>query len=134
MLLYKKYQEIINYLFFGFLTTLVSIISYCFFTRIFNINYNISNVFSWVLAVTFAFFTNKLYVFKSKNTKMLKSGIKFFGSRITTLIIEITIMYVLVDIIKINDIISKFISQVIIIILNYLFSKLFVFKNKTNLV
>lgn len=136
-LLYKKYEEIINYLIFGVLSTLVSIVSYTIFTRLFNINYNISNILSWILAVTFAFITNKNYVFKSKNTNYLKDLIKFFTSRVSTLIIEIIVMYLLVDILDLNDLFSKIITQFIVIVLNYILSKLFVFKtkkDKTNLV
>lgn len=126
--LYKKYEEVINYLIFGVLTTVVSIVTYAIFTRLFNINYTVSNVLSWILAVTFAFITNKLYVFKAKETNLLKDLIKFFTSRVTTLIIEIIIMFIMVDLLKLNDMVCKIIAQVIVIILNYVLSKLFVFK------
>lgn len=128
--LYKKYEEIIKYLLFGVLTTLVSILSYALFTRLFNINYLISNVLSWILAVLFAFITNKLYVFKSEtnNKDLLKEIIKFFEFRILSLLIELVIMYLFVDILKLNDMIVKIIAQVIVIVLNYVFSKVFVFK------
>ena len=128
--LYKKYEEIIKYLFFGVLTTLVSILSYALFTRLFNINYLISNVLSWILAVLFAFITNKLYVFKSEtnNKDLVKEIIKFFEFRILSLLIELVIMYLFVDILKLNDMIVKIIAQVIVIVLNYVFSKVFVFK------
>ena len=64
--IYKKYKEIINYLIFGGLTTLVSIGTYALFTIVFNIDYLVSNVLSWIIAVLFAFITNKLFVFASK--------------------------------------------------------------------
>lgn len=128
--IYKKYQEVINYLIFGVLSTVVSISSYAIFTRLFNLNYNISNVLSWILAVSFAFITNKLYVFKSKETNIIKDLIKFFTSRITTLIIEVVTMFIMVDVLNLNDMICKIIAQVIVIVLNYVFSKLFVFNKK----
>ena len=126
--LYKKYEEIINYLIFGVLTTIVSILSYALF-RFFNINYIISNILSWIISVTFAFITNKIYVFKSKENKILNEAIKFYLSRITSLLIELVIMYLAVDILNINDMISKIIVQFIVIVLNYIFSKIFVFKS-----
>lgn len=129
--IYNGYKEIINYLIFGVLTTLVSIITYAIFTRLFNINYNISNVLSWILAVSFAYITNKVYVFNSKDKNIIKSIIKFFTSRITTLIIEIIFMLIMVDILKFNDMVCKIIVQFIVIVLNYVFSKLFVFNKKT---
>ena len=126
--IYKKYEEIINYLIFGVLTTIVSILSYALF-RFFNINYIISNILSWIISVTFAFITNKIYVFKSKENKILNEAIKFYLSRITSLLIELIIMYLAVDILNINDMISKIIVQFIVIVLNYVFSKIFVFKS-----
>lgn len=126
--IYKKYEEIINYLIFGALTTLISVLSYALFTRVFNINYILSNIISWVVAVTFAFFTNKIYVFKSKNEELTGEMIKFYLSRLTSLGIELAVMFLMVDLLNINDIISKIIVQFIVIVLNYVFSKIFVFK------
>ena len=129
--LYKKYKEIINYLIFGGLTTLISIITYALFAKIFLINYLISNVLSWIIAVMFAFITNKLYVFesKSKDKKIVfKEITNFFFFRIVSLIIEMIIMYVFVDLLSIDDLITKIIAQIIVILSNYIFSKVFVFK------
>lgn len=126
--LYKKYEEIINYLIFGVLTTLVSILSYALFTRIFSFNYIVSNILSWIISVTFAFITNKLYVFKVKDNNIISEMIKFYLSRLTSLLIELVIMYIMVDVFRLNDMICKIIVQFIVIVLNYVFSKLFVFK------
>ncbi len=129
--LYKKYKEIINYLIFGGLTTLVSIVTYALFTKLFLINYLISNVLSWIIAVLFAFITNKLFVFesKSKDKKLVtKEMTNFFFFRIVSLGIEMVIMYIFVDLLSINDLITKVIAQVIVILSNYIFSKVFVFK------
>lgn len=127
--IYKKYEEIINYLIFGILTTLVSILSYAFFTRLFNFNYTISNILSWILSVTFAFFTNQKYVFKTNSSSYIKDIFKFYLSRLTSLGIELVIMYILVTLLYLNDMISKIIVQFIVIVLNYVLSKLFVFRN-----
>lgn len=129
--LYKKYKEIINYLIFGVLTTVVSIGTYALFTKLFSINYLVSNILSWILAVLFAFITNKLFVFESKSKdkkQVTKEMINFFFFRIISLGIEMIIMYTFVDLLSINDLITKVIAQIIVVLSNYIFSKVFVFK------
>lgn len=126
--IYKKYEEVINYLIFGVLTTVVSIVSYFVFAKLFNINYLVSNIISFILSVLFAFVTNKLYVFKSKN-KVMKELVSFFSSRIFTFFIDMIMMYILVSVLKFDDMISKLITQFVVIVLNYVLSKLFVFRN-----
>ena len=131
--LIKKYSEIIRYLISGGLTFLVSMSSYYFCTIIFDISkpifLHLSNVISWILAVSFAYWISKKFVFKSKEKSRVEQ-LKFFMYRILTLLIEIVLMYILVFKIKINDKIAKIIAQIVIIILNYVFSKFFVFKKK----
>ncbi len=127
----KKHREITMYLIVGILTTLVNIVIYYLFAKIFSINYQISNVIAWIIAVAFAFVGNKIYVFKSINKDKrsnLKEFFKFYLLRIASLVIDITIMYILIEIIIIDDMISKIISNIIIVIANYFFSKLFIFK------
>ena len=126
--IYKKYEEVINYLIFGVLTTVVSIVSYFVFAKLFNINYLVSNIISFILSVLFVFVTNKLYVFKSKN-KVMKELVSFFSSRIFTFFIDMIMMYILVSVLKFDDMISKLITQFVVIVLNYVLSKLFVFRN-----
>ena len=126
--LYKKYKEIINYLIFGGLTTLISIITYALFAKVFHIDYLISNVLSWVLAVLFAYITNKIFVFESKSKKNIKEITSFFFFRVVSLIMEMIILYVFVDMLHIDDLVTKIIAQVIVIVSNYVFSKVFVFK------
>ena len=134
--LYNKHDEIINYLVVGVLTTVVSLVSF-YIVRLFIFTHNtqlhiqIANIISWILSVLFAFITNKKYVFKSskKGKDKLKEMIKFYLSRLTTLVIDMLTMWILTSIIHINDKIAKLIVQVILVILNYIFSKLFVFKN-----
>lgn len=133
--LYNKYNELVNYIIVGALTTVVSLLSF-FLLRTYilvnntQIDIQSSNVISWVLAVIFAFFTNKKYVFKSKTKgkEGLKEVINFFLARVTTLFIEIFFMWIFTCLIRIDDKISKLIIQVIVLILNYVFSKIFVFK------
>ena len=125
---YNKYYEILSYLFFGACTTLINIISFWIF-RQFNFDIFISNTFAWIISVLFAFITNKKYVFNS-NGKVLKESITFFIFRIISLGFDMLIIYLLIDMWGWNDILSKVISNVIVIILNYIFSKLFVFNKK----
>lgn len=135
--MYKKYKEIINYLIIGGLTTVVSLISFylvriLIFTKDTQLDIQISNIISWIFAVLFAFITNKKYVFESKTTgtKKIKEMIKFYLSRVTTLIIDMVTMWILTAPLNINDKVSKIIVQFIIVVLNYVFSKLFVFKKE----
>ena len=125
--LYKKYKEIINYLIFGVLTTLISIVTYAIFTKVFHIDYLISNVLSCILAVLFSYITNKIYVFESKSKKNIKEITSFFFFRVVSLIIEMIILYIFVDILHIDDLVTKIIAQIIVIVSNYVFSKVFVF-------
>jgi len=128
--IYIKYREIINYLIAGFLTLIVSISSYALLTKILHVYYIISNIVSWILAVIFAYYVNRKFVFGSTSTKKEKTReiINFFKYRVLSLIIETILMYLLVDIILINDLLSKVIVQIIVIILNYIFSKFLIFK------
>ena len=131
--LYKKYSEIINYLVVGVMTTLVSIAIYGLFTKLFHINYMISNIISLIGSVSFAYITNKKFVFKSKcdNEKdVLIEIYQFFKYRVFSLVIDILLMYLFVEVFNIDDMIAKVIVQFIVIALNYIFSKLFVFKKK----
>ena len=130
--IYFKYKEIINYLIIGVLTTLVSlIIYYSLVLTILDPNkaleLQIANIISWIGAVLFAYFTNKKYVFESKSKDKLEI-IKFFLSRLTTLFMDMILMYLLVSCLGFNDKIMKIIVQIIVIIINYILSKFIVFK------
>jgi len=135
--LYLKYKEIINYLIFGVLTTVVSLLTYYLLVyTILNpnnpIELQIANIISWITCVTFAYITNRKYVFNSKDKNIIKEIIKFYSSRLSTLFIDMLIMFIFVTKLNFNDKIIKIIVQIIIIILNYILSKLLVFKNKTS--
>lgn len=129
---YNKYQEIINYLIVGVLTTIVSLSTY-YLLVIFLLNpekpleLQIANIISWISAVTFAYFTNRKYVFKSKNKK-IKEATSFVSSRIASLLLDMLLMFIFVTLLNINDKIAKLIVQVFITVTNYILSKLFVFK------
>jgi len=133
--IYQKYKEVINYLIVGVLTTMVSlVIYYGLVLTILNpeksIELQIANIISWIGAVLFAYLTNRKYVFQSTNKKKKKEFLAFLSSRVVTLILDMLIMYFGVTLLKGNDKILKIISQIIIIIANYILSKCFVFKKK----
>lgn len=133
--LYKKYKEIVNYLIFGVLTTVVSLVVYygtvyTFLNPENAFQLQIANILSWIAGVAFAYFTNRKYVFESKETDRVKEASKFVLARVTTLIMDMIIMWLGVTVLHFNDKIIKLISQVVIIVSNYVFSKLFVFKGK----
>lgn len=134
---YHKYEEIINYLIVGVLTTVVSLATYyaCVYTFLdpsSPVELQIANIISWICAVTFAYITNKIFVFKTKNVNVLKEGINFYASRVVTLLMDMGIMFLLVTVLHGNDKIAKLIVQVVVTIGNYIISKFFVFKKKTN--
>lgn len=123
-----KYKEIILYLVFGILTTLVNIVIYFIFANIFMINYLISNIIAWIISVLFAYLTNRKYVFESKRSSIFFEMISFFCSRGITGLLDITLMWLFVENLILDDFIAKIFVNIIVIVLNYLFSKMIIFK------
>ena len=126
-------KEVILYIVFGLLTTLVSLVTYklCVVTFLNAENalqLQIANIIAWIVSVAFAYVTNRKFVFESKNSNKLQEASKFVTSRIATLLMDMLIMFIGVTLLKFNDGIIKLISQVVIIVANYVFSKIFVFK------
>ena len=139
--LYRKYEELVNYVIVGAMTTAVSLITkWILLFTIFDPKnadqLQISVIISWICAVLFAYITNRKIVFKSTNKSILKEMTKFFGSRITTLLLEMVIMWFFVTFLNLNTktwvVIWTLVCQVLIMIFNYLLSKLFVFKKSEN--
>ena len=128
-----KYKFIILYGIFGVLTTVINIGVYGVLYSGLGVSNVISNVIAWVISVLFAFITNKLWVFESKNFNF-KLFVKELGSftvcRVATGVLDLGIMFVGVDLLKGPAIILKIASNIIVIILNYVMSKIFVFKKK----
>ena len=131
--LLKKYEELLKYLFIGGCTTVVSLASYFVFANVTEMHYQAANVLSWVLAVAFAYVTNKTFVFRSKydgvKNTLLELG-SFVSFRIASLAAEIISMNFFVHICKMDDNIVKLMNQVIVTVLNYVFSKFFIFQDK----
>jgi len=129
----EKFKEIIRYLIVGVLTTVVSLGTYyvCVWTFLNPekaIELQIANILSWIAAVAFAYFTNRKFVFESKNSDIKKEAISFVMSRVGTLLMDMAIMFFMVTLLKMNDKIAKLVVQVVVTIANYIFSKIFVFK------
>ena len=137
--LWKKYKEMIMYLIFGVATTVVNWVVYGALMQIPNMSMTIANTIAWVAAVLFAFVTNKWFVFESKTLELaslVKEFGMFVGSRVLTGIIEIAglpILYYLgmnQSIFGVEGFAAKIVVSVVVVILNYVFSKIFVFKDK----
>lgn len=131
--LYKKYEEVILYVFFGGLTTLVNIVIFWAFADVFHIYYLAANFVAWFGAVLFAYFTNRTWVFKSKKKGLkaiLHEILMFFTGRILSGAGDMLIMFVCVDILTLGNLAGKIASQIFVVIFNYIFSKLIIFKNK----
>ena len=132
--LYFEYKEVISYLLFGGLSTIVNFISYFIFARIVGIGEVTSSGLSWFCAVLFAYITNKLFVFESKtNSKkdFLKEIFSFFSCRVLSgILCDVGTFSLMINIFKINDIVAKIVTQIMVIILNYVLSKVIIFKKK----
>lgn len=128
---YIEHQEGMRYLIFGGLSTVINIIVFVLLEKI-GFSTLISNLLAWIISIIFAYFTNKMCVFnsKTKNKKELLQEITSFVScRILTLIIDEAYMYITIDIMHFNSLLMKVISNIIVIVLNFIFSKIFIFKN-----
>ena len=130
--LYLEYKEIINYLVFGVLTTVVSFVSYFIFAKLLKIDEVVSSGLSWFCSVLFAYITNRIFVFESTaNTKkaFLKELVSFFMARIASgILCDVGTFAIMVKVLNINDVVSKIVTQVMVVIVNYVFSKFIVFK------
>ena len=135
LVLYKKYEEVINYLIVGVLTTIVSWAAAWIAEQLLDADISwqnaVINTISWVAGVVFGYFTNRKYVFKSTNPQMVKEFISFASGRISTLLLDVVIMFVTVNLLHMHYWVAKiFISAVLVMIANYVLSKVFVFKKK----
>lgn len=129
--IYKRHHEMILYIFFGGLAFLVSIFTFAFFHMLLDINELIANVLSWIITVLFAFFTNRIWVFKAYTKtyrELIVQLFAFLGGRIITLIVEEGILFIFITLLNLNSMMIKISAQVIVIVLNYVISKLVIFK------
>lgn len=144
---FKKHREIISYILFGVLTTVVNLVFFKVFDLILGSElYLITNIISWCAAVIFAYITNKLWVFEAKSREaktVIKELIGFVGARVFSLAVEEAGLWLLIDVCNMSRIsldilsftvsgnmIAKLIMQVAVVILNYVFSKFIIFAKK----
>lgn len=140
LLMYGKHKEAILYIFFGGLTTLVNLVSYYIITRLilvgnFHDYIELITAITWFISVLFAYVTNKLYVFESNTSgikELLTEMTKFFSCRIFSGVIDIIFTMLLINILLMNDFLARIFSNILVIIINYIFSKLFIFKKGDN--
>lgn len=128
--LYYRYREIIDYIFFGGLTTLVNIVVFFIFDTLLSWPYLIANAIAIILSILFAYVTNKLFVFKTSSNNSQENiyeFIKFIGFRLLSGLADMLSMWVLVDLIFVNTNVAKLLTQFIVVVLNYVFSKFFIF-------
>ncbi len=131
---YNQYREMINYLVFGGLTTVVNIVSF-FIMDLMGINTYVNNTIAWILSVIFAYVTNKVFVFESKTTnrkELMKEISSFFAARLFSYVVDMVGMYLFVSIMMANKMLAKVIMNVVVIVINYIFSKLFIFNQDKN--
>jgi putative flippase GtrA len=127
-LLSGQLREVTAYLIVGVLTTVVYFGTYAVF-KYFGVNYMVNSCFSWIAAVLFAFFANKYVVFRSmRASDLIQEMIRFFSARIVTLLMDLAITWSCIELLKIGEWKTKVLSQIVVMVLNYLFSKLFVFR------
>lgn len=129
--LFQKYREIIVYIIFGGLTTLVNFVGYLVLTRLVGMEAGIANIVAILISILFAYVTNKIWVFESKSTNLkeiAKEMVSFFGCRAFTSLLDIGLFDLLVYVFHISDIWVKLFNQIIVIVLNYILSKVIVFR------
>ena len=121
--------QIIKYIIMGILTTIINIISFYFFDKIFS--YQIANTIAFILSIIFAYITNKIYVFQSENYKLrelIREVSMFFLSRGLVYILDILLMIFLIEILNTNKLFSKITTNIVVVVINYIISKYIIFK------
>ena len=124
-------REILNYLIFGVLTTFVNYVSYFGATKLFEINYLVANVIAWFISVVFAYVTNKFWVFENKSVEiryMLKEIFLFVSARVMSGGMETLFLFAFVSLMRFDDGVVKIVASVFVVVFNYFFSKLIIFK------
>lgn len=131
--IYLKYKEIILYIIFGGLTTVVDWAIYFPLVNLFDVYYQTANVIGWIAAVLFAYIVNKIFVFESKRLDkklIFKEFSAFTISRLFSLLSQIVVMYIFVELLGQSENLFKMITAVLVVILNYIFGKFVIFVKK----
>ncbi len=127
----ENLHSIMMYLVMGGITTLINIVSFWFFASFLNWDYRIANTIAWILSVLFAYLSNKKYVFESYTPTWkdkLREATSFFGFRFLTYLVDMLMMVVFISMLNVNETWSKIWVNVIVLVLNYVFSKWIIFK------
>lgn len=130
---YYKHESVMLYLIVGAMTTVISLITQ-YVPAFFGLPTAVNTTISWICAVTFAFFTNKVWVFKDEareKSDWIKQALSFYAARLVTYFAELGFMILTVDVLSQNEYIMKLIAQIFVLIVNYLFSKLVIFRKKS---
>lgn len=131
---YFKYKEIINYLVFGGLATVVNFVTYFIVARLMGIDEVLSSGISWFFSVLFAYITNKLFVFESKTdgikAVLIEMGSFFLARIVSGILCDVGTFAIMVRVFNINDLFAKVVTQIMVVIVNYVFSKLIIFRKK----
>lgn len=130
-----KYKDVIPYLFFGVCTTMVNVVVYWGCAHLISFGTMVSTIIAWVMAVLFAYITNRKWVFKSTveiKTEIAREILSFFCCRIATGIVDWLCMLLFVEILKLNDVVIKVLANILVVILNYVASKLIIFRGSEN--
>ena len=128
-----RYRSMILYLVFGVLTTFVNVFTYWLLAHPMHLDMMLSTVLAWIAAVFFAFFTNRKWVFESKTSDSVgiaKEIVRFFSCRLATGLVDMAIMFIFVDVMAFSDVVIKMFANVVVIVLNFVASKFFVFKKE----
>ena len=133
--IYEEYKSLILYIFFGVCTTFVNIVSFWLMVHMFNFRAVSGSIVAWIASVIFAYITNRRWVFQSKarGTKnIFREVYSFFACRLATGVLDCFVMFLFVDIFGLDDVIIKILSNIVVVVLNYIASKIFIFKNSKN--
>ncbi len=128
---YAPFRDVIPYLFFGVCTTLVNIVAYWVSAHPLGLGVTASTVIAWVLAVLFAYVTNRRWVFHSSArtaSEITREMVSFFSCRLATGLLDVGCMFLFVDVLGWNDILIKALDNVLVVVLNYVFSRLLIFR------
>ena len=131
--LYEWFRELFWYGIFGVLATIINMVAFWLFSDVFSVHYMVANVIAWVIAVAFAYVTNKLWVFESKRWERsiwIPECISFVSARLATGLLDMGLMYLMISIIGVPKMWAKLVSNVVVIIGNYVLSKLVVFRKR----
>ena len=131
--IYKKYKEAIDYLFWGGVAFVLSMVLFYLFANVCGIYEQIANILSWIICVIFTYLTNRIFVFQSKvrGLKNIFMEFKdFVTARLLTLVMENVILFMMIDLLTINNMIAKLVGQFVVIVSNYILSKLWIFKKE----